>query len=107
MGGSLERAKRIFERFHGVEAAEAIEITLDTQIPTKLVVIGKALAVEYEPLAGAKKGKRYRHEFGDTGGKQVKAVQYLCSDESGKRFFLVPENPRAQYPVLNERGIVG
>ena len=73
----------------------------------ELVVIGVAVAVEYEPLGGDKKGKIFRHEWGDTGSRMLKKKPYLCVDpKNRKRFFLVHDEKGA-YPHFSERGIVG
>lgn len=107
MAKSSRDAHDVFRMFHGVEPTEAVRVVMDTKIPRELVVLGRALAVEYQPLTGRKEGKAYRHEFGDTGARRLDTVVYLCTDKSRKRYYLVPENPTGRYPVTTERGIVG
>ena len=92
--------------FHGQDPTDAVTLSIDTTIPDELVVIGACVAVEYEPLGGDKKGKLYRHEWGDTGSRKLSKRPYLCVDPNNRhRFFLV--HSEGGFPVFTDRGIVG
>ena len=93
-GQEAKEASKLFKDFHGQPPQEAIQVEIDTTIPKTLVIIGKIVAIEYEPLTGKKRGKLYRHTFGDTGNRMVKATQFLCSDPEGKRFFIIRRTQR-------------
>ena len=104
---SLEKATDLYREFHGGEP-EISKLTLESRtIPDKLVVIGRLIAVEYEPTGGSsRKGDVYRHEWGDTGKRKVDTLHYFCTDESGREFYLIKGKPQS-YPIFNERGVVG
>jgi hypothetical protein len=106
-GKSLEKAKEIYQEFHGGEP-EVTELSIDSRtIPDTLIVIGKLIAVEYEPTGGSnRKGEVYRHEWGDTGGRKVDTLTYFCTDTTRHEFYLIKGKPQS-YPVFNERGVVG
>ena len=106
-GKSLEKAKEIYREFHGGEP-EVTQISLTSRtIPDTLIVIGKVIAVEYEPMGGSnRKGEVYRHEWGDTGGRKVDTLHYFCTDTTRHEFYLIKGKPQS-YPVFNERGVVG
>ena len=104
----FQKAARIFEDFHGKPPTQTEKITLESdEIPDTLILIGELIALEYKVVSGDRTGQVYRHEMGDVGKFKEKAPYYLCTDTSRRRFFLIPKNPKAKYPLFNERGIVG
>ena len=104
---SLETAKDIYREFHNSEP-EVVNLQIDSRtIPDKLIVIGKEIAVEYEPVGDSERqGQTYRHDWGDTGGRKVDTLHYFCTDTTRRAFYLIKGKPSA-YPVFNERGVVG
>lgn len=104
----FRKASKIFEDFHGQPPRQTEKITLESdEIPETLILIGELVALEYKVVSGDRAGQVYRHEMGDVGKFKVKAPYYLTTDTSRHRFFLIPKNPKAKYPLFNERGIVG
>jgi len=100
-----------YREFHGTEP-EAIHVSLESlTIPDTLVIIGEVEAIEYRIASShskyGKHGEVFRHEWGDTGHRRVKDIYYFCTDESRRRFYLIPANPQSGYPVLTRRGVVG
>ena len=71
------------------------------------MVIGVAVAVEYEPAGGGKKGKIFRHEWGDTGSRMLKKRPYLCVDPNNRHRFFLIHDEKGSFPIFNSRGIVG
>jgi hypothetical protein len=106
-GASLEEAKDIYREFHNSEP-EVIKLSIDSRtIPEPLIVIGKVIAVEYEPVGDSEReGQTYRHDWGDTGSRKVDTLHYFCTDTTRRAFYLIKGKPSA-YPVFNERGVVG
>jgi hypothetical protein len=104
----LEAAKRIYKSFHGVDPEEALRVQVTSRtIPETLIVIGKAVAVEYEvegKTPSQRKGKVYRHEFGDTGNGMVSSEVYLATDVTKKTFYLVNAKPGKLH--FSNRGII-
>ena len=105
---SLDAAKKIYREFHGGEP-EVTKIKVQSlDIPNTLIVIGKVIAVEYEPTGGSsRKGEVYRHEWGDTGTRKLDTLHYFCTDTSRREFYLIKGEIEQSYPVFNERGVVG
>ncbi len=109
------QATALYKKFHGADPTEAI--TLDVpEIPRNMVIVGRLLAFEYEVVAdesnkggrnGKKRGQTYRHDVGDLGERKVDTVLYLCSDPSGKNFFIVRGKGGSTYPRLANRGVIG
>lgn len=86
----------MFEKFHGRDVDHVDEINMDTD-PECLVLLGKAVAIEYEcdKLNGGGDGQvaTYRHKFG-------KGVKLMCSPD-GKTLYI-----KGGRMYTNERGIV-
>tara|TARA_Y100000310_G_scaffold100834_1_gene98725 strand:+ start:1186 stop:1536 length:351 start_codon:yes stop_codon:yes gene_type:complete len=107
-GVDLEEAKDIYRDFHKSEP-EVIKLTIDSRtIPEPLIVIGKVVAVEYEPVGGSgRKGQTYRHDWGDTGSRKLDTLHYFCTDTTRRAFYLIKGNIDQKHPIFNERGVVG
>ena len=107
---AIRRAAPVFKEFHGVQPTQAVKVRVRSRtMPEVLVVLGRCVAVEYEADSegSTRKGKVYRHEFGDTGGRKVRTTIYLATDAGKRNFYLVNAEPERKYPVVNSRGIVG
>ena len=107
-GASLEAAKDIYREFHHSEP-EVIEMVVKSRtIPTPLIVIGKVIAVEYEPVGDSQReGETYRHDWGDTGGRKLETLHYFCTDTTRRGFYLIKGDIDQEHPIFNERGVVG
>lgn len=95
---SIERAKKVHKLFHGKPATKARAIKFED--PETLVVLGKAIAIEYEcdkingaPASVSGKKATYRHKFG--------AGDLVCTDQTRKKLYII--GPRL---VVTARGIV-
>ena len=105
---TLEEAKDVYQGFHHGEP-EITQIKVESlTIPDTLIVIGKVVAIEYEPTGGSsRKGEVYRHEWGDTGKRKLDTLHYFCTDTTRREFYLIKGKIEQSYPVFNERGVVG
>lgn len=104
----IRHLNRIYEAFHGEPAQQLLTLEIPYRtIPKHLVTIGEVIAIEYRVVgASRREGENYRHEFGDTGGKQkVHAPVYLCTDHSQRMFYLIPS--KGKYPYFSGRGVIG
>jgi hypothetical protein len=102
---------KVFKDFHGEDPQTIQKVRVQSRtMPEVLVVLGKCVAVEYEVeenQSSTRKGKTFRHEFGDTGGRMVNTMVYLATDKGRKQFYLVNAKVNSKYPVFTDRGIVG
>lgn len=88
-------AIRRYEEFHGRRVSNVDDVNF--HIPRKLVLLGKAVAIEYEcdKYNGGGDGKKavYRHEF--------ETPSMVCMDETGrKQLYIVGRELK-----VTERGI--
>ena len=89
-------AVKKYQTFHGKPPRRVKR--LDFHVPKQLIVLGKAVAVEYEcdKLNGGGDGKKavYRHEF--------EKPAFLCMDESGRKQLYIVGNRVS----VTQRGII-
>lgn len=89
-------AVRKYEQFHGHPVK--FKKNHNLHVPTDLVILGRAVAIEYESdkLNGGGDGKKaiYRHKFSPN--------TLLCCDEKGKRQLYILGSKL----YVNDRGIV-
>jgi len=89
------RARSAYEEFHGKPSRGTVPQQF--HVPKKLILIGKAVAIEYEcdKLNGGGDGRKaiYRHEF--------ETPSLVCMDETaGKQLYII-----GKQIVVDERGI--
>jgi hypothetical protein len=85
----MNAPRRRYEEFHGRKLKKVRERAF--HYPRNLIILGKAVAVEYEcsKYNGGGDGKRatYRHEF--------ETPAYVCMDERGKKqIYIIGRNIR-------------
>lgn len=94
----------LFQKFHGANPTIR-PIEFNPPKGKKLIKIGRIVSVIYEPEPPSQlAGKQYEHKWGDTGGEMLKHKPILCTDISGKNFFIVNDKSHATF---GSRGIVG
>jgi len=105
--GYKNPVSRLYQRFHGVPPRTKRIVKFNNP-KGPLIKIGNVSRIDYVPGENSHhRGINFYHHLGDTGDRKLRTNWILATDESGKNFYLLKDNPKSSYPVFTERGIIG